>query len=73
MWPTENESPGQTHFTHSFSKHLTEHVLCVRPWGNRNEKDTVLVLLFNVVRMSDSSSENGKALQRRGTFPVLNS
>lgn len=51
---TENQaSPEQTHFTHPLSTHLIEHLLHVRPWGNRDEKDTVLVLVFNVVRMSN--------------------
>lgn len=44
------------------SKPLIEHLLCVRPWGNRDEKDTVLVLVLNVVRMSDGESKNGKIL-----------
>lgn len=37
--PSEKRSsPEQTHFTHPLSKHLNEHLLCVRPWGNRDEK-----------------------------------
>lgn len=44
------------------SKPLIEHLLCARPWENRDEKDTVLVLVFNMVRMSDGESKNGKIL-----------
>lgn len=53
--PVDNQdSPEHRHSTHSFIKHLIEHILCIRPWVNRHEKDIFLVLVFSVVRMSDS-------------------
>lgn len=54
LGPVENQdSLEQRHCTQFFSKHLIEHLLCVKPWRNKDEKDTVLVLVFSVIMMSD--------------------
>lgn len=62
LW--NQDSLEQRHFTHCFSKHLIEHLLCVRPRRNKDEKKSVLVLVCSVVMMSNKARDSDKLFNK---------